>query len=279
LSVAQSSANRHSPRHRAAADFRRPSPAILGWFQWYINWYLRKNFHAIAMHGEPPVAASADEPLVVFANHSSWWDPLTAMWLCRRFFPGRTLYAPIDAEALASYPIFEKLGFYGVDQSHRRGAAAFLETSHAILATPGASIWITPEGRFCDDRDTSAEFRPGLAHLVEQMDRGIVLPLAMEYTFWEERAAEVLVKFGEPIDRAAASVQTKADWNHQLHQALRRTQAELADASLHRRTDEFTVVLGGRAGVGGIYEWIRKGAARLRGREYRAAHSNKLTNT
>ncbi len=214
--------------------------------------------------------------MIVFVNHASWWDPLISLWLVKKLMPDRQLFAPFDAQALASYPIFGKLGFYGVDQSSRRGAAQFLTTSRAILSAPGASIWMTPEGRFCDPRDAQADFRPGLAHLTENMDQGVLLPLALEYPFWEERCPEVLIRFGSAIRPNESADSSKVDWNKKLHLALRATQAELAEASIRRKVAEFTVLLGGREGVGGFYEWMRKVRARLTGRTYRAAHSDKL---
>ncbi len=269
------SSQSHGTNAEAVALPRRSSQ-LVGWFGWYLEWYLRKNFHSLALHRSPPPNLPADVPVVVYVNHASWWDPLIALWLAKHLMPGRLLFAPFDAEALASYPIFEKLGFFGVDQASRRGAAQFLITSRAILANPGTSIWMTPEGRFCDPRDVSVPFRPGLAHLAEDMHRGVLLPLALEYSFWEERRPEILIKFGNPIDCDDDHVLTKAQWNERLHSALRTTQSELATASIARSTAEFQVLLGGREGVGGIYEGMRKIRARITGRNYRAAHSDKL---
>ncbi|MEZ6077907.1 MAG: hypothetical protein R3C56_20215 [Pirellulaceae bacterium] len=51
--------------------------------------YLRKNFHAVAVNREHLLAVmraegesiGPDDALVIFANHASWWDPLTAILL------------------------------------------------------------------------------------------------------------------------------------------------------------------------------------------------------
>ncbi len=262
----------------------RVSRHVLSWFRWYIRRYLRKSFNTVGIAEPlPPALATALEDkksaIVVYLNHASWWDPLVSMHLAERLMPGWTLYAPFDAEALSRYPIFEKLGFFGVDQESRRGAAQFLRTSRAVFDTLGGSIWMTPEGRFVDPRQTDADFRPGLAHLVEHLARdgreGYVLPLAIEYPFWEEKNPEALCRFGEPIVLTEHKDLDKAAWDALLEERLRSTQRELAAQSIARDTSAFRVLIGGEAGVGGVYEPIRWLHAKLTGKTYRAAHSEK----
>lgn len=254
----------------------RVSRHAVAWFQRYINWYLRRNLHCIALSGEAPQAPPADVPLVVYANHPSWWDPLLALWLANRFTPQRTLFAPFDADALARYPLFERLGFFGVDQHRARGGAQFLRAASSILEVHNTSIWVTPEGKFTDPRETRADFRPGLAHLAAHMTRGEIWPLAMEVTFWEERLPEALVRFGSPIRVSDHAQLDKSQWNELLVQRLRDEQARLAHDAVAREGSAFTVLLGGKAGVGGMYEWLRRCSAHITGRAYRPQHSTKL---
>lgn len=261
------------------------SPWLLGWFRWYLRGYLPKGLHSLCVAREQPLDAADDAPLIVYLNHASWWDPVVSIHLSAVESPSRTVYAPFDEAALARYPIFEKLGFFGVDQTSRRGAAQFLRTSRAVLATPRASLWMTPEGRFVDPRDHSAEFEPGLAHLAEhlastddeRLRRAIVQPLAIEYPLWEERLPEALCRWGEPIRIAEHAGLSKASWNTLLVERLRASQNRLAELSLARDPAAFRVLLGGGEGVGGLYEPVRRAIAWLRGQRYRAAHGEKLS--
>ncbi|MGL4514191.1 MAG: lysophospholipid acyltransferase family protein [Lacipirellulaceae bacterium] len=261
-----------------------PSPAVspwlLGWFLWYVRRYLRKSFHSVALLGGEGPCVPLDAPLVVYMNHASWWDPLVAMHLAAAELPGKALYAPFDAEALARYPVFERLGFFGVEQETRRGAAAYLRTSRDVLARPGGSLWITPEGRFVDPRDEAVAFKPGLAHVIEDLAASnpstVVLPLAIEYPFWEERLPEALAAWGEPIVVADHAGLDKGAWDALLRERLRATQGALSQASIARNAAAFRVLLGGAEGVGGPYEGWRKLIARATGRRYQPNHSDKL---
>lgn len=257
-------------------QMRAPSRTLLWAFQRYLRHYLPKHFHSLAVSFAVPLAIPRELPLIVYANHASWWDPLVALLLSERLFPDRTLYAPIDATAVERYKFFERMGFFGVEQHTLRGAAQFLRQSRAILQQPGASIWLTPEGHFADPRDEAARFEPGLAHLAAERNSGLLLPIALEYPFWEERLPEALVRFGQPLDVAQHRFTSKAHWDQLLRERLRETQRQLAALSIARDESAFQIILRGRAGTSGIYDWLRRGGAWLRGQRFQAQHGEKM---
>ena len=278
---------------------------LLGGFQWFVTRYLNKSFHAVAVNRQPlPAVMQAagetigpDDALVIYANHASWWDPLTAIFVAQRLFGDYVMYAPMDAEALRKYPMFGRMGFFGVEQQSRSGAAEFLRIAQEILHQPGASLWVTPEGRFADVRDTSTPLMPGLAHLAwkcstrraeSQPAHGGLqdknprsrcvwfIPVAVEYTFWEERQPELLMWFGRPLSDRAMQGEAKSKWDRELSERLRAAQRELASAVVARDVSQFDILLGGRSGSFFIYDWWRKLLGLLRGRRVQVEHGQKL---
>ena len=100
----------------------------------------------------------------------------------------------------------------------------------------------------------------------------LLLPLALEYPFWEERFPEALARFGEPI-RAEEHRGRKIDeWSSLLASHLEAVQDALAEQSIRRDTNEFEILIRGSAGVGGVYDIWRRLKAGLQGREYRPEH-------
>lgn len=258
-------------------------PRVSRWlqngFHAFLEPFLRRHFHTIAVdrQSRESLSLTGEAPLVVFGNHPSWWDPLLAHFVCRRCFEGRQFYAPIDAAALEQYRVFGKLGFFGVDMHDRRGAAAFLKTSLAVLNHPGSSLWITPEARFTDVRDRSATFAPGLAHLCARMPPGgIALPMALELVYWEERLPECLFRFGAPIRCDHYPESDKTAWQQRLSDALHRTQDALAADTMARSPEPFEPLLSGGRGAGKLYDGFRHVRSLLRGRRFRSAHGEKF---
>lgn len=254
------------------------APPVPAWFQngfhRFLRPYLRRHFHAIAIDRQTrcDTLVNADQPLIVYGNHPSWWDPLIAHFLNHQLFPERQFYAPIDAEALEQYKVFGKLGFYGVRMSSTSGAAAFLRQSTAILSSADTAIWMTPEGRFADVRDRSTELMPGLAHLCNKMETGMVVPLALEYVFWEERLPVCLAKTGLPIDVAQRHDLDKPSWSKLLTEQLRQTQDTLAGLAVARCSQPFDNLLTGHRGAGRLYDSFRRVKALATGQKFRSQH-------
>jgi 1-acyl-sn-glycerol-3-phosphate acyltransferase len=253
----------------------RVSRPLVSLFTRYSRGYVRRHFHAVRLlktHRLP--ADFAQLPLVVFLNHASWWDPLICLLLAAEFFPARQSFAPIDAGALQRYRFLKKLGFFGVEMGSARGAAKFLQTGSAILSSPEHMLWITPQGRFTDVRSRPASFERGLAHLAGRVGSAVFLPLAVEYTFWEERTPEVLLAFGTPL--FAQQHQNSCgsdDWAAALERTLEDAQDTLAAAAQRRDATEWQPMFRGAAGTNAVYDTWRKVWAGLRGEKFQAEHS------
>jgi 1-acyl-sn-glycerol-3-phosphate acyltransferase len=274
------------------------SPWLLRWFGRYTARYLRRHFSQVWIAGDAPNLDG--RPVIVFANHASWWDPLVCLHLHRHFFAGRPAFAPIDAAALRRYGFLGRLGFFPVEQHSAKGAVQFLRAGQAILSNRDAMLWVTPQGEFQDPRARPVRFKPGLAHLVERLDQEVALvPLAIDYFHGVERLSEVAVRFGEPISAATAVRQpltrpsatlspSDGDRNRvrgsfepmrhdpvlALEQALERTQDQLARAVMRRSETPLASLLSGRSGIGGIYDLWRRAKAKLGGERFIAGHGD-----
>jgi hypothetical protein len=180
----------------------------------------------------------------------------------------------MDAAALKHYALLGKLGLFAVEGGTRRGAAQFLRAGQEILSTPNSVLWVTPEGRFTDMRTRPAIFRPGLAALVARAGACTVVPLAFEYTFWDERLPEILASWGQAIEVTDGSLHSAVEWSDRLALALAATQDELAALAKTRDPARFATVLSGRVGVSGVYEGWQRLRALLSGHAYQGSHGS-----
>ncbi len=251
---------------------RLRSTAWLRFFEVVLGMRLRRSFHAVRV-ARPGLPAIADDlPLIVYCNHPSWWDGALVPVLTRRLFPERRAYGPIDAEALRRYPFMRRLGLFGVDLGSYAGAATFLRVGRAVLARPDTLFCLMPEGRFRDARPRPLHLRSGLAGLISAVPRATVLPLAVEYPFWDERLPEALVRFGEPQIMGAEASTSIAATRDSLERRLTDAMDRLAADAISRDPDRFVTVLDGRAGVGGVYGAWRRLTAWRHGERFDAAH-------
>lgn len=249
----------------------RRSPRLFGWFRRYVRRYVARHFHAVRIARGGPAPGVPDGPMIVVLNHPSWWDPLIGILLSGAW-PDRAHYAPIEAGALARYRLFERLGFFGIEPGTARGGRDFLRTGLAIASRSDSALWLTAQGRFADPRERPTRLKAGVGHLVARLDRAGLVPLALEYPFWDESRPEALARFGPVLPVTAGGAPD--EWTARIAEALEATQDALAAEARRRDPGAFEVVIGGRAGVGGVYDLGRRLRATLRRERFRAEHGS-----
>jgi 1-acyl-sn-glycerol-3-phosphate acyltransferase len=259
------------PKH--SSEFIPPSRCLLWLFSYYLHWYIGRHFHALrlANSGRFP---HQHGPLIVYCNHPSWWDPLALIAVSRYLLPRTSHYGPMDAAALKHYGFFRKFGMFPVESGTRRGAVQFLRATQDILTAPNSALWLTPEGRFTDMRTRPAMLRPGLGAVIARSRACTVVPLAIEYTFWDERLPEILLSCGKPLEVLDGQMQSAEEWSLQVSVALTEAQNELAVLAMLREPSRFETVLTGRVGISGVYEAWKRLCALVTGRTYQGSHGS-----
>lgn len=265
-----------APPRGAAPDAASDRPAALysarhlAFFDYMFTRFARRHMRAlrVAEWGLPQIPPG---PLVVYANHPSWWDGVAFMLLSRRLFPGRRMFIPMEAAALARYGFMRRLGVFGVEQDSARGAVAFLRIASRTLQN-GDMLWMNAPGRFCDPRERPVPIAPGLTRLAELAPQASFLPLALEYPFWGERKPEMLAGFGPPLPGAALQAMPRAEREAALAGALQAAMDRLAADAMARDPCRFRVVQQGREGMGGFYDLWRRARAALAGRRFDPRH-------
>jgi len=251
-------------------DVPHISRFVLWFFRGIVRGYFRRHFSGVRLSRASNLASFDDERLIVYANHSSWWDPMVLVLLAAKLMPKRDHFAPMKAAALERYGIFKRIGVFGVETNSTRGAAQFLRTGSKIVESGGV-LWVTPQGRFADTRERPLGFKPGLAALAAKMDSGCtVLPLAIEYVFWDERLPETLLHFGDPV---LVNGQNTDEVQQLLETSLLKTMEALKSEAMARSPAAFSLVQNGTAGTGGFYEIGQRVLATIRRRRFQPEHT------
>ena len=249
------------------------STPFLRFFRRIVGGYFRRHFHAVRI-AQAERFSRIEGPLIVYANHSSWWDPMVCILLAGRLMPQRRHYAPMDDAALRKYGVLKLLGIFPIQMNTPRGAIQFLRIGEAILKSGGV-VWVTPQGRFADPREKPIVFKAGMAALAERVAATLgsctLLPLAIEYPFWDERLPETLLYFAEPIrilsGESVQSVQSRAV------QALEAAVEENRRRALTRDPSSYEVLARGTLGAGGFYALGKRLKAFATRRPYLPEHT------
>ena len=244
----------------------------LRWFTKYVTYYLRRNFHGVHLLRLSSIEQLKGWPLLVCLNHPSWWDPLIGVCLSQRFFADRRQYGPVAAAGLAKYKFFERLGFFGIDPDTRAGAQRFLHLGEQVLSRSDGAFWVTPQGHFTDVRERPVVIESGVGHLAHRLGRFAMLPIALEYSFWNERYPEGFACMGEPLMVDAGGKRSAKEWTNLFSTSLQSTQDVLSEHVKRRDPTAFEALLTGSSGVGGAYDVWRSIKSRVQGKKFHAEH-------
>jgi 1-acyl-sn-glycerol-3-phosphate acyltransferase len=257
---------------RARAALAARSDLAFAFFGRVFERTLARGFHAVRIARAGPSPDPATPGLVIYSNHPSWWDGVVFVVLGRLLFPGRKVFAPIDAAMLQHYALLGRIGAFGVDQASRAGAADFLAASKLVLADPAGLLMITAQGRFADIRERPLRLAPGVAHLASLGEGATFVPLALEYTHWLEKQPEMLLRFGAPLSGATLATLPAAERRARLEGALEATMDALARDSIARDASAFDLLLEGARGVNPLYDAGRRLKAWFGGRAFNPEH-------
>ena len=117
---------------------------------------------------------------------------------------------------------------------------------------------MTAGGALADPRERLVKLQAGLGHLAVRMRHGVLLPLALEYPYWNEPLPEALARFGEEVAVEDAGMRAHG-WSEVLADRLEAAQDALAAEALTRDAAHFEVVQGAgeRAGAALHDTWQR----------------------
>ena len=258
-------------RRRVEAEriLRRRSPLAIRFLSWQFRKQLARSFHAVRLSCSGALPDLPNVPVVIYSNHPSWWEAVTYVYLGGRLFPHRIGYGPVSARQLERYPFLDRLGIFGIDLDSYTGAARFLAVARELFRQPGATMWITAEGTFTDQRSRPVRLRPGISHLAALAEMVMFVPVALEYVFWNEKNPELLVRFGTPVRAEGVA---RRPLHTTLEAALTQAMDQLACESATRDPALFTMLLKGSEGVNPLYDIIRRALAFARGMPFEARH-------
>jgi len=160
----------------------------LGWM-WsrYVGHKLRASFRGLWTRGTLP---AGDAPLLVYANHTNWWDGFVVHQLC--LAAGWDGHCMMEEKNLARYRFLARIGAFSV---RRESALETLRYSRGLLARPGVAVVLFPEGEQRPFGARPLVFQRGL-EVLAKLSGARCLPVAIRYAFFEAELPDVLCEVG-----------------------------------------------------------------------------------
>lgn len=155
----------------------------------YVHWKLSRSFRGLWVRGRLP----SDEPLVLYANHSNFWDGFVAHAVVRAF--SRKGFAMMEEQNLRRFAFLRRLGAFSVRRGSPSSARESLRYATQLLREKGATVLLFPQGKI-EPFSAPYEFERGV-ELLARWAGVRCLPMAIRYAVFEHQYPDILVELGE----------------------------------------------------------------------------------
>lgn len=166
---------------------------------------LKRKFNSLSISGLENLAArNKDAPLIIFGNHSSWWDGLIAFQISRAAHLDP--YFMMEEKQLKNLSLFRQLGAFSVIRENPRKAIQSLNYAAKLLTNDSRrTLWIFPQGEILPNDVRPLFFYNGLARIAGKTGNCNLAAAAFRYEFLGNFKPDIFVKIEilPPTENAA----------------------------------------------------------------------------
>ncbi len=170
---------------------------------------IRKNFRKMQIiHDLDP----GKEPVLLIANHFSWWDGFIAQRVNNLVFK-RKMHVMMLEEELHKRPFLRKLGAFSIRKGSR-GALESLHYASEILTRPQNLLLLFPQGRFESTHRYPVNFEKGWFRILEKAPantRVVFMASLCDYFEYRKPALNVYLKLAGPVNDSTGQSSVPAD--------------------------------------------------------------------
>jgi len=135
---------------------------ITGFFDWYINRIIKRNFHSLNFN---QVTVDPTKAVLLIANHCSWWDGFILRHINQAYFK-KEFHAMVLEETMQVVKFFKYLGGFSV----KPGSKDVIESlgyAATLLSDPQNMVVVFPQGKLYSNFVDTVVFEKGLFKITE----------------------------------------------------------------------------------------------------------------
>lgn len=215
------------------------SPLFEKIFSLYNRNLLKRRFHSFQISGlDFLLNKTIDLPLIIYCNHSSWWDGLVAFQISHE--TDLDSFVMMEEKQLKDLSLFRRLGAFSVVRENPREALQSINYAAQILnKNTKSTLWIFPQGEIQPNDLRPLKFFNGLAKIVEKTGKCSTASLSMRYEFLGEIKPRIFVKIGKPEIFFADEKFNSKKLSEKLAERLTENLDELKNDIINQNFSEF----------------------------------------
>lgn len=174
----------------------RYSHTVARAFELVFGPWMARRVHEVRLAGLPS-ALPTDRPLLMAANHVSWWDGFLLRAVQRTLRPQAPLHTVMTSHELARFPFFGWMGGVGLDPSSPASVGHALRLLERRLhACPQGVVAFFPQGRIWPSHRRPLGFARGVELFASRLG-AVVLPVGLHFEPLNHVAPTAFVAAGQ----------------------------------------------------------------------------------
>lgn len=136
---------------------------IYPFFKFYAGWIIHQHFGRVELKNE---FDDRDLPVLLLANHVSWWDGFFAMLINVKVLRRKFHFMMLE-EQLMKFSFFNKTGGYSIRKKSREAIESINYTAE-LLHDIGNMVLLFPQGKIASIYTPTFQFEPGISRIIEK---------------------------------------------------------------------------------------------------------------
>lgn len=166
-------------------------------FSVYNTNLLKRRFHSFNVKGlENLKSRQTSLSLIIYANHSSWWDGLAAFQISQN--AKLDSFIMMEEKRLKRFFLFRKLGAFSVIRENPRSALESINYAVDLLKDTDRALWIFPQGEILPNDLRPLGFYNGISKIIQKLGKCSTVSLAFKYEFLNEFKPQIFVNIKTP---------------------------------------------------------------------------------
>jgi len=166
-----------------------------------------------------PLGQAGERPLMLVANHVSWWDGFLLMEIRRFLRPASPFHTLMLESELAKSSFLRRIGTIGIDPASPPSILrAVRELSARVEKRPDSLVFFFPQGRIWPSRRRPLGFKRGVEGFMKWAGDVTVLPVGIHLEPLTRFAPHAFLSIGTPT--SSSGQPSAADLEHAVEQEL-----------------------------------------------------------
>lgn len=185
------------------------SPAAWRAFESVFLPFLRRRLHVVQRGG---INAPPDLPVILAANHTSWWDGFLLRALQRTQLPAAALHTVMLEDELRRHPYLRLLGALPLQPGRLGSTRGMLRTLRNLRARPRQLVLsYFPQGKIVPSWQRPLAFQRGVERVAKVLDPCIIVPVALHIEPLTRAAPVAFVSVGAAVEARVAEAAVTAE--------------------------------------------------------------------